>query len=194
MTFPGKINVEAKPGLIVVDDFLSNPDEVRSFALSQDYEETSDYYKGRRTHQSFRTDELKIEFQDLLGRRIVSWDDQPMNGRFQFCTPQDPLVYHQDLQEYAGLLFLTPDAPLNTGTSLYRSKRSGVTVPSTEAEIHSTFSGGFFDSTNFDLVDSIGNVYNRLVLFHSKQIHAASCYFGQSIEDSRLFQIFFFGT
>ena len=33
MTFPGKINVEAKPGLIVVDDFLSNPDERRPHTL-----------------------------------------------------------------------------------------------------------------------------------------------------------------
>jgi hypothetical protein len=194
MTFPGAINVEAKPGLIVVDDFLSNPDQVRGFALSQQYEEGSDYYKGRRSFNRFISDELKHEFQDLLGRKITSWEDQGMNGRFQFCTPQDPLVYHQDLQEYAGLLFLTPDAPLNTGTSFYRSKLSGLRVPEEKGQMDRTFSGGFFDSTKFDLVDSIGNVYNRLVLFHSRQIHAASCYFGQSIKDSRLFQIFFFGT
>lgn len=194
MTFPGDISVHSKPGLIVVDDFLSNPDEVRSFALSCTYEQSSDYYKGRRTHEQYLSDELKLEFQDLLGRKIVSWEDQPMNGRFQFCTPHDPLVYHQDLQEYAGLLFLTPNAPLGTGTSFYRSRCSGLRVPTTKGEIDSTFSGGFFDSTNFDLVDSVGNVYNRLVLFHSKQIHAASCYFGQDIFDSRLFQIFFFST
>ena len=194
MMFPGKINVEAKPGVVVVDNFLSNPDEVRGFALAQQYEDGSNFYKGRRTHRQFLSDELKCEFQDLLGRKITSWEDQGMNGRFQFCTPQDPLVYHQDLQEYAGVLYLTPDAPLGTGTSFYRSKLTGLTTPTGEAEVNSTFSGGFYDSTKFDLVDTIGNVYNRLVLFHSKQIHAATCYFGQGIKDSRLFQIFFFGT
>ena len=58
MTFPGAINVEAKPGLIVVDDFLSNPDQVRGFALSQQYEEGSDYYKGRRSFNRFISDEI----------------------------------------------------------------------------------------------------------------------------------------
>jgi len=33
MTFPGKINLEAKPGVVVVDNFLSNPDEVRGLLL-----------------------------------------------------------------------------------------------------------------------------------------------------------------
>jgi hypothetical protein len=194
MSFPGKININAKPGLVVVDNFLSNPDEVRGFAMAHEYEDGSDYYKGRRTHNRFISDGLKHEFQDLLGRKITSWEDQGMNGKFQFCTPEDPLVYHQDLQEYAGLLFLTPDAPPQTGTSFYTSKRTGLRVPETQREVEETFSGGFFDSCNFDLVDSIGNVYNRLVLFHSRQIHAASCYFGKGIKDARLFQIFFFGT
>ena len=51
---------------------------------------------------------------------------------------------------------------------------------------------GYYDSTNFDLVDSIGNVFNRLFIFDAQSIHAASQYFGQSMTDSRLFQIFFF--
>jgi hypothetical protein len=54
------------------------------------------------------------------------------------------------------------------------------------------FAGGFFDRTRFEEVDRIGNVYNRLVLWNAKMIHAASGYFGQTIANSRLFQLFFF--
>lgn len=194
MSFPGKINVKSQPSLVVVDNFLDNPDQVRGFALSQKYEESSDYYKGRRTYERYLSDSLKLEFQDLIGQKIVSWDDQPMNGRFQFCTPQDPLVYHQDTQNYAGLLFLTPDAPYNTGTSFFAHKETRLRIPRTQEEVYKVFDGGNYDSTKFELVDTVGNVYNRLVIFHSKQLHSASCYFGKHIKDSRLFQIFFFGT
>ena len=54
------------------------------------------------------------------------------------------------------------------------------------------FAGGFYDSTKFELIDTVGNVFNRCVIFDARQIHAASEYFGQTINDSRLFQIFFF--
>ena len=51
---------------------------------------------------------------------------------------------------------------------------------------------GFYDATKFELVDSIGNVFNRLFIFDAQHIHAASQYFGTNKEDSRLFHIFFF--
>jgi hypothetical protein len=59
-------------------------------------------------------------------------------------------------------------------------------------EHNSVFKTGFYDSTQFDLVDSVGNVYNRLILFNAKMIHAAPTYFGERLDDSRLFQLFFF--
>ena len=45
---------------------------------------------------------------------------------------------------------------------------------------------------NWETVDSIGNVYNRLVIFNAQYIHAVSEYFGEDITNSRLFQLFFF--
>jgi hypothetical protein len=54
------------------------------------------------------------------------------------------------------------------------------------------FKNGFLDSTEFEMVDTVGNVYNRIVLFDAKMIHAASCYFGTNLQNGRLFQLFFF--
>ena len=54
------------------------------------------------------------------------------------------------------------------------------------------FEGNFYDKTPWELVDTVGNVYNRMVVFDSRRVHAASEYFGDSIENSRLFQMFFF--
>jgi hypothetical protein len=59
-------------------------------------------------------------------------------------------------------------------------------------DFHVIFKTGFLDGTQFDVVDVVGNKYNRLVLFDAQLIHAASEYFGNSIENGRLFQMFFF--
>ena len=50
----------------------------------------------------------------------------------------------------------------------------------------------FIDSEPWEEVDRIGNIYNRLILFKSHNIHSVSKYFGENINNSRLFQLFFF--
>jgi hypothetical protein len=90
------------------------------------------------------------------------------------------------------LLFLTPNAPPQTGTTFYRSKNTGKKKIFDDAENSVVFKNGYLDSTEFEVVDVVGNVYNRLVLFDAKMFHAASNYFGKTLENGRLFQIFFF--
>jgi len=46
----------------------------------------------------------------------------------------------------------------------------------------------------WELVDRIGNVYNRLVLYRGDHFHISLDYFGQDLYDGRLFQTFFFNT
>ena len=179
------------PSFLVVDNFYENPDEVRKFALSRTFHNHPEYHKGRRTDECYRFAGLKERFEQLLGRKVTNWEKYGTNGCFQYCIAGDQLVYHHDSQLYAGVLYLTPDAPPQTGTSLYRSKYTKkMKVPSTEHDM--VFKNGFLDETEFELVDVIGNVYNRLILFDSHMIHAASKYFGTTKENSRFFQLFFF--
>ena len=179
------------PSFVVVDNFYEKPDLVRSFALKQDFSLHPDYHKGKRTDVVYRFNGLRESFESILGIKIKNWEKYGVNGCFQYCIAGDQLVYHYDTQEYAGVLFLTPDAPPNTGTSFYRSKYTKKSRIE-QKDIDITFKNGFLDSTEFDVVDVVGNVYNRLVLFDAQMIHAASTYFGNSIENGRLFQLFFF--
>ena len=50
------------------------------------------------------------------------------------------------------------------------------------------------DMTKWKMVDSVGNVFNRLILFNSNRFHMSQDYFGDSKENGRLFQVFFFST
>ena len=188
------------PELIVVDNFYKNPDSIRCKALDFEYL-GEDYHGavGNRCEKSrLATDEAKDYFEKLLGKKIKIGNDigewsYSTNGCFQWCSKDTPIVYHCDSQEYAGIIFLTPDAPVNCGTSIFRHKKYKIKDNSIFSEQWTDKTENqFTDPEPWEEVDRIGNIYNRLVLFKSHNVHGVSEYFGETIENSRLFQLFFF--
>lgn len=188
---PSTINRQPNKTVWVVDNFYSDPYAVREYALKQDFKPEIEYFKGSRSLDQYFVPGTKEAFERIMGIKIREWESHGMCGRFQYCTAQDPLVYHNDGQTWAAMIYLNPDAPYCTGTSLYASK-NGARRTSDPQYSDEVYAGGFYDETKFELVDSIGNVFNRLFIFDAQNIHAASKYFGQTKEDSRLFHIFFF--
>jgi hypothetical protein len=191
------------PSVVVVDDFYANPDAVRAFALQQKYEPDNRYFRGERTADRFLFPFLKEHFERILGARITHWIDHKYNGVFQWCAAGTEVVFHSDHQTYAAVVYLTPDAPLNAGTSFYKSKETGLRRPPSQSDAWAmgttveelekkTYVGKLTDPTAWELVDTVANVYNRLVIWDSKLIHAASSYFGDDIRNSRLFHLYFF--
>lgn len=186
------INKSLKKKIFVADNFYENPMAVREFALQQDFENDLRYYKGKRTHSQIIFEGTKEAFQDLMGMKITNWAEYyPMCGRFQSCTPEDAIVYHTDNQRWAGMIYLTPDAPPEGGTATYRHKETKADHVD-HLMYPSSFEGGFYDGTKFETVDIIGNVFNRLVIFDAMSIHSAYKYFGKDLHTSRLFHMFFF--
>ena len=198
------------PHLLVMDNFYKDPDDVRAFALEQEFKPNERNYKGERTEDRFLWPFLKEEFERLLGRPIVDWLNQPCNGCFQITGFDDPLVWHSDLQSYAAAIYLTPDAPVSAGTSFWKDKTHGSRRPpnhplefdrfeSDEArglaanEIYSEYN--ILHPDNWELVDKIGAVYNRLAIWDAQMIHSASSYEGMVsgvADKARLVQLFFF--
>jgi len=188
---PFYINKITSKKLFVVDNFYYNPDEIRDFALSQTFVADLRYYKGLRSTVSFRPPGLKEVFESIIGEKINVWDEYNNNGCFQICTAEDPQVYHNDEQKWAAMIYLTPNAPYESGTRLHRSKITGARHLK-DVPFDGTFSGGFYDSTKFDTIDSVGNIYNRLVLMDAQCIHSAGPYFGYDKPTGRLTHLFFF--
>lgn len=187
------IHPTTKPRLWIVDDFYADPHSVREFALNQEFEPNLNYYKGSRTREQFIIPGTKEAFEKIMGRKITNWTEtHGMCGRFQYCTAEDALVYHCDGQTFAGMVYLTPDAPYSCGTSLFAHKRTGLRNENDFGDVNVFGETGFYDRTKFELVDTAGNVFNRLVLFDAKCIHSANEYFGTDLTSSRLFHLFFF--
>jgi hypothetical protein len=189
------INHDYRNGIWVVDNFYANPDIIRDFALEQEYEPSGPGkpYIGSRTYKQFLFPGLKEEFEYIMGRKITRWEEHGMNGRFQYNIEGEPLVYHCDNQTWAAMLYLTPDAPYESGTMTHALKGTDVRH-ATDPDIVKCFRPGSrnLDKTLFEDVDIIGNVYNRLFIFNAGYLHSACAYFGWTPENSRLWQMFFF--
>ena len=202
----GARNASTIPHLKVVDGFYKDPDAVRAFALEQDYHEDLRHYKGLRTRERYVWPYLREHLQAHLGGvEITDWLDQPANGCFQQTKSSDPLVWHSDTQDYAAAVYLTPNAPVSAGTSFWRNRTHGCRRPpnhpmergrfadplAVQNDVYSPYNLTHDD--DWELVDRIGGVYNRLVIWDASLIHSASSYEG--FEDfTRLVQLFFFSV
>jgi hypothetical protein len=191
---------------LTIDNFYTNPDEVREFALKQEFKVRGNY-PGQRT-KSFLTDSLKKKMRDILypfAGEITYWgsDDKENNytGSFQYTVSEDRSWIHADsTTDWAAVCYLTPDAPLSAGTGIFRHKATGWSHYDYKREnepgyVESAPPGNEMrDYTKWEMVDRIGNVYNRLIMYRADNYHVSLDYFGQNMHDGRLFQVFFFNT
>jgi hypothetical protein len=112
------------------------------------------------------------------------------NGAFQYCNENSTKWIHSDYENnYAAVVYLTPNAPEGTGTSFYKNKSTNSEfdisgIPFSKEEC--------MDFDRWEEVKYLENVYNRCIIFNAKRYHSAKNYFGNSIENGRLFQVFFF--
>ena len=162
--------------LIVIDNFLDNPDRIRFHALGLDFNRYQVSVPGVRSMrlggalQTEVEDKLKIAF----GCKEIIWDMTQDTLCFQSCMEGTETWIHVDSQgenqgEWAAVLYLTPNPVLDSGT-------------------------GIFESPDHDMNIGVGNVYNRLVAYRGKMLYHRSIVpgFGNTLETSRLTQTFFF--
>ena len=198
----------ARHSLIVVDGFYSRPDIVRERALDLPFEdgEKSGCYVPPR---------VRRRFERCIGKPITKWGDvdfgnvYSINGRFLFSHLQQRskpyLPVHQDLgaYEYTALVYLTPQAPSDCGTSFWRHKKTGLAAfptPHDARRLGTTVSDLVdltdrnLDRSNWEEIDRVGNVYNRCVIFRAGRFHSATRYFGSNTVNGRLVHMFSFST
>jgi len=165
-------------GLIIIDNFYNNAMETRDYILTQEFK-----VRGKIIEFPM-PDETNVD------------DNNIYNGAFQYTTSRDRSWIHVDgFNNWAGVLYMTPDAPVSAGTGFYRYKdgttyEADLKIMDNKEEIDAFCQ----DMTKWEQVDKVGNLFNRLVLFNSKRYHMSLDYFGNSKENGRLFQVFFFST
>ena len=187
---------------LIVDDFYQNVDDVREFALSQDFSVKGNY-PGNRT-KSFATEGLREYLNNLIrpvAGEITFWSDDEYNGAYQYTTQYERSWIHADSNTtWAALVYLTPDAPISGGTGLFRHKQTGLEVSpklpngDRDDKLLDSIYVDSQDMTKWEMTDRLANKYNRLVMYRGDLFHMSLDYFGTNKENGRLFQTFFFST
>ena len=162
--------------LIVIDNFLDDPDTIRKHALGLDFNRYQVSVPGVRSDKIV-TGDLQTEVETKLKKVFkadIIWDWTQDCFRFQSCKQGTETWIHKDSPEedqgdWAAVLYLTPNPVLDSGT-------------------------GIFESPDHDMNIGVGNIYNRLVAYRGKVLYHRSIVpgFGNTLETSRLTQTFFF--
>jgi hypothetical protein len=198
------------PHVLAVDSFFDDPDEIRAIALAQEYVENLRRYKGSRSKQRFLWPHLREELGRLLGTPVKEWLNFDANGVFQQTSHLDPLVWHHDNQSYAAAVYLTPDAPPQSGTSFWRDRVHGCrrrpdhpferkrlgseeAIAAAKSVVYDAYNIEHGD--NWELMESVAGLYNRLVIWDAALFHSATTYdhfTTNGTAPTRLVQLFFF--
>lgn len=168
--------------VIIIDNFLPYPDVVRTWALQQQFyncEEMTQLSGRPNTWPGLRTknvNELDINYANMVLGQISNLAQHhfgvPKNlsiaSAFQLTRKEDgnSWIHKDDDTHIASLLYLSPNAPYNTGTHLY-------------------------SNPPHEVIDTIGNVYNRLVMYRADLYHKSADYFGDGLDNGRLTQVSF---
>lgn len=153
---------------ILIDNFFNDPDKVRTFALSREYNESTirDGWKGFRMlineknvmhFIKHRLTEIDFKFDNLHFNTFFHYSTE--NNRKELGGPIGEHEYHRDVTEWAGVIYLTPNPVASAGTSfLYDDGKT----------------------------EDVENVYNRLIFYPGNILHRPSDVFGKDINDGRL--------
>ncbi len=194
----------------MISDFYDKPDEIRKYALAQKYRychelKGIDYvFPGSRTKE---IRDLSFSLYEKICKRLINVFHIPeydvmrwqINTSFQIVGgAYGSGLIHQDQDTvFSGVLYLNPDAPLDSGTSLFKKNCTydDVLYQKLIRENDEHFKKkdpiDYSYHSMFDEVVRVNNVYNSLILFEGDIHHCANDFFGTTKADSRLAQVFF---
>ncbi len=201
--------------VLAVDDFYRDPDAVRRQALGLEFSEP-DEYTGWRTRPLFpRGVRSRVESVLRLPITRFSESDDRQNylrghGVFYFGLSKGPRAeapgvhFDSPLDWVTMIVYLTPDAPHDAGTSLWQHRATGLaSAPARRdaarfgkpvGELNAMLLRDGHDKSKWNELDRLGNVYNRAVFYRSGILHSATRHFGSSPATGRLYQTFRFAV
>lgn len=197
---------------ICVDNFYSDPDRIREWALSLDYRPAPNgNWPGKRSEKLHLVDPKF--FQDFCSKIFSLYFDMEntnidwvVHTQFQLIEPydQDPnskkntgWIHYDDDTIFGGLIYLNPDIDTNCGTSVFRQDRESISnADFKEAKQTFYMSKRYVNyenvlsehNNNFTETIVFKNLYNRFISFDGETAHKANSFF---TEIPRLTQVFF---
>lgn len=195
------------PWLIVIDNFLRNPDEVRRRALELTYNRPG-HYPGLGSVQKIKMPGLTENMSQLVQEPLQTpWTQNYAHEtcRLSLASDNKPGRVHIDTSHWTGVLSLSRDEDSRGGTEFFRHRASGTDhLPLTPEELSSAGYSSYdeldaeilqkdaLDRSKWDQLLSVPLRFNRLILLQPHYWHTAGPGFGDSVENGRLVYLMFF--
>ena len=200
--------------MIIFDNFFDDPDPVRQLALSCQFNKDGGHTSvpGRRSdHLKYIDFNIYNSFQNRLLDIIFGQGEYSVTLDVRFALVpehyEEGWVHTDSSNEHdpvtmAGLVYLTPNAPLNAGTSIYKQK-DNITPIDYGSLKHDFYADKLQVSMDeyrtardthnswFDKTVDVSNIYNRMIVYNSRQLHRENKFFGTTKENTRLTLLFF---
>jgi hypothetical protein len=195
--------------LIVVDDFLGDPHELRDAALRLDYPDQDGAFPGRNSVQRINLSGLADAVSRLVGEPLKAVEPAHSHGKSRVTLAADigRAKVHIDQSHWSGILYLSRPEDCRGGTEFFRHRRTGTDrAPidarelaalgyATVAEMHQDIiEKDSTDDSKWELTMQVPMRFNRLVLLRPWLWHTAGPAFGDSLENARLVYLMFFAS
>lgn len=197
--------------LLVRDDFYSDPEEVRHIAQSMKFE-LCEGITGYMTSRVYHPPGIKRRLEQVLGVKIKRFDDDPDQGNGIFYQAfsrgeqkEIPGVhYDEPYDDITVLIYLTPDLPLDCGTSLWQHRATGLVNAPTQRDarrlrttltaLRERLERDSEKRPKWIEIDRAGYRFNRMVAYASGMLHSASRHYGANLRDGRIYQTYRIGV
>lgn len=195
--------------IVIVDDFLNNPHELREAALRLTYPEQDGAFPGRNSLERINLDGLLPEVSRILGEPLRLLDPPQSHAKCRVTLAADPAraKVHVDQSHWSGILYLSLPEDCRGGTDFFRHKRTGTERGPTNLDELQAMGYASMDEMHRDIIekDSINDDaweltmrvpmrFNRLVLLRPWFWHTAGEGFGDCLRNGRLVYLMFFGS
>lgn len=197
--------------LLVKDNFYTDPEKTYKAALSATFYEP-EHVTGLRSTTVYHEPGVKSKLEKILGIKITRWDTDPLeeNGVFyqgfsKGRTKETPGVHSDEpYNDITVVIYLTPDLPVDCGTSLWMHKKTGLCDPPMPGdarrlkkklwELRLQFENESKMRNKWIETDRVGYQFNRMVAYPSGALHSASKHYGGTLANGRIYQTFRIGV
>lgn len=195
------------------ENVLPNAPAVRQRCLDKQdwalgFPHTGESWPGRRAIPALEADELALveaKVRQATGAKKLwvqpSPDGKTLNHNcVQVVGEREaqarPHTDSRAMCRYAAVLYLTPDAPEQCGTSFFRQRMpggqlGGNVVNKPHDNLVEALGTRFVPPGSFVEDVRISNRFNRLLLYSAALIHSATAYCGSALADERMAAVFF---
>ncbi|MCK9538864.1 DUF6445 family protein [Dokdonella sp.] len=195
--------------IVIVDDFLGNPQALREKALELEYPPQDGAFPGRNSRQRVQLDGLVPQVSRILGEplRLLDPPQSHAKCRITLAADRGRARVHVDQSHWSGILYLSLPEHCAGGTEFFRHRRTGTERGPLNAEELHAMGYASMQDMHRDIIERDSNDesaweltlrvpmrFNRLLLLRPWLWHTAGEGFGDTLANGRLVYLMFFGS